>query len=117
MQPFTGALSSCHGQSPTPAARRLRGSRHSRHGAWSAREKRERHEQITDQVIHTTSRYMLGNLAISVICTVVYGVTAASRVSLWPSASGAPGVARNMWSSIPKITAAITPPMMVSVGL
>ena len=41
------------------------------------REKRERYEQITDRIIHTTSRYMLGNLAISVICAVVYGVTAA----------------------------------------
>ena len=41
------------------------------------REKRERYGQITNRIIHTTSRYMLGNLAISVICAVVYGVTAA----------------------------------------
>jgi predicted PurR-regulated permease PerM len=40
------------------------------------RDKRERYEQITDRIIHTTSRYMLGNLAISVICATVYGITA-----------------------------------------
>jgi predicted PurR-regulated permease PerM len=40
------------------------------------REKRERYEHVTDRIIHTTSRYMLGNLAISVICATVYGVTA-----------------------------------------
>jgi predicted PurR-regulated permease PerM len=40
------------------------------------RDKRERYLRITDQIIHATSRYMLGNLAISVICGTVYGVTA-----------------------------------------
>jgi predicted PurR-regulated permease PerM len=40
------------------------------------REKRERLERITDRVIMTTSRYMLGNLVISVICATVYGMTA-----------------------------------------
>jgi predicted PurR-regulated permease PerM len=40
------------------------------------RDKRERYLLVTDQIIHTTSRYMLGNLAISVICGTVYGVTA-----------------------------------------
>jgi predicted PurR-regulated permease PerM len=40
------------------------------------REKRDRYERITDRIIGTTSRYMLGNLAISVICATVYGVTA-----------------------------------------
>jgi predicted PurR-regulated permease PerM len=40
------------------------------------RDKRERYEQVTDQIITTTSRYMLGNLAISVICATVYGITA-----------------------------------------
>jgi predicted PurR-regulated permease PerM len=40
------------------------------------RDKRERYEQITDRIIQTTSRYMLGNLAISVICATVYGITA-----------------------------------------
>jgi predicted PurR-regulated permease PerM len=40
------------------------------------RDKRERVLSVTDRIIHTTSRYMLGNLAISVICGTVYGVTA-----------------------------------------
>jgi predicted PurR-regulated permease PerM len=37
---------------------------------------RERILQVTDRIVQTTSRYMLGNLAISVICGTVYGVTA-----------------------------------------
>jgi predicted PurR-regulated permease PerM len=40
------------------------------------REKRERYLDVTDRIIHTTSRYMLGNLAISLVCGSVYGVTA-----------------------------------------
>jgi predicted PurR-regulated permease PerM len=37
---------------------------------------RERFLQVTDRIVQTTSRYMLGNLAISVICGTVYGITA-----------------------------------------
>jgi predicted PurR-regulated permease PerM len=40
------------------------------------RDKRERYEKVADRIIGTTSRYMLGNLAISVICATVYGITA-----------------------------------------
>jgi predicted PurR-regulated permease PerM len=40
------------------------------------RDDRERFLQVTDRIVQTTSRYMLGNLAISVICGTVYGVTA-----------------------------------------
>jgi predicted PurR-regulated permease PerM len=40
------------------------------------RHKRERYLVVTDRIIQTTSRYMLGNLAISAICGTVYGVTA-----------------------------------------
>jgi predicted PurR-regulated permease PerM len=36
----------------------------------------ERFLRVTDRIVLTTSRYMLGNLAISVICGTVYGVTA-----------------------------------------
>jgi predicted PurR-regulated permease PerM len=46
-------------------------------GALLHRDRRERVEQVTDRILTTTSRYMLGNLAISVICATVYGVTAA----------------------------------------
>jgi predicted PurR-regulated permease PerM len=37
---------------------------------------RKRYEQVMDRIIYATSRYMLGNLAISLICGTVYGVTA-----------------------------------------
>jgi predicted PurR-regulated permease PerM len=40
------------------------------------RDKRERFQQVADRIVQTTSRYMLGNLAISAICGIVYGVTA-----------------------------------------
>jgi predicted PurR-regulated permease PerM len=40
------------------------------------RDKRDRYDRIIDRIVHTTSRYMLGNLAISVICATVYGITA-----------------------------------------
>jgi predicted PurR-regulated permease PerM len=47
---------------------------------WTAglmyRNKRERYLRVTDRIIHTTSRYMLGNVVISIICGTVYGVTA-----------------------------------------
>jgi predicted PurR-regulated permease PerM len=39
-------------------------------------DRRERYLRITDQIINTTSRYMLGNVVISLICGTVYGVTA-----------------------------------------
>jgi predicted PurR-regulated permease PerM len=45
-------------------------------GSLLYRDKRERYLRVTDRIIHTTSRYMLGNLAISAICGIVYGVTA-----------------------------------------
>jgi predicted PurR-regulated permease PerM len=45
-------------------------------GSLLYRDKRERFLRVTDRIIHTTSRYMLGNLAISVICGAVYGLTA-----------------------------------------
>jgi predicted PurR-regulated permease PerM len=37
---------------------------------------RDRVLHVTDRIVQTTSRYMLGNLAISVICGSIYGVTA-----------------------------------------
>jgi predicted PurR-regulated permease PerM len=47
---------------------------------WTAglmyRDTRERYLRVMDRIVHTTSRYMLGNLAISVICGTVYGLVA-----------------------------------------
>ncbi len=45
-------------------------------GSLLYRGERERFLQVADRIVETTSRYMLGNLAISVICGTVYGVTA-----------------------------------------
>jgi predicted PurR-regulated permease PerM len=45
-------------------------------GGLMYRDNRERYLMVTDRIIHTTSRYMLGNMAISVVCGTVYGVTA-----------------------------------------
>jgi predicted PurR-regulated permease PerM len=45
-------------------------------GSMLYRDSRERYLRVTDRIIVSTSRYMLGNLAISVICGTVYGVTA-----------------------------------------
>lgn len=35
-----------------------------------------RWENITDEIITTTSRYMLGNILISIVCAAIYGATA-----------------------------------------
>ena len=51
-------------------------------------DKRERYLHVTDRIVHTTSRYMLGNLAISVICGSVYGVTAVILDVPYPLALG-----------------------------
>jgi predicted PurR-regulated permease PerM len=45
-------------------------------GSLLYRDRRDRYLQVTDRIIQTTSRYMLGNVAISLICATVYGVTA-----------------------------------------
>jgi predicted PurR-regulated permease PerM len=45
-------------------------------GSLLYRDSRERYERVADRIIKTTSRYMLGNLAISLICGTVYGITA-----------------------------------------
>jgi predicted PurR-regulated permease PerM len=40
------------------------------------RNERKRYLQVLDRIVRTTSRYMLGNLGISLVCGIVYGVTA-----------------------------------------
>ncbi len=45
-------------------------------GSLMYRDKRERYLDVTDRIVNTTSRYMLGNLVISLVCGTVYGVTA-----------------------------------------
>jgi predicted PurR-regulated permease PerM len=57
-------------------------------GSLLYRNERERYLRVMDRIIHTTSRYMLGNLGISVICGTVYGVTAAILGLPYPLALG-----------------------------
>ena len=45
-------------------------------GSLLYRDKRARYEKVADRIVQTTSRYMLGNVAISVICATIYGITA-----------------------------------------
>jgi predicted PurR-regulated permease PerM len=45
-------------------------------GSLLYRAERERYLSVVDRIVETTSRYMLGNIAISVICGTIYGVTA-----------------------------------------
>jgi predicted PurR-regulated permease PerM len=40
------------------------------------RDERRHAVHVADRIVRTTSRYMLGNLAISLVCATVYGVTA-----------------------------------------
>ena len=40
------------------------------------RKERLRYLQVADRIVRATSRYMIGNLAISLICGTVYGITA-----------------------------------------
>ena len=40
------------------------------------RDKRARYQKVAERMIQTTSRYMLGNVAITVNCATVYGITA-----------------------------------------
>jgi predicted PurR-regulated permease PerM len=46
-------------------------------GGLLERDTRNRYGRLADRIVLMTSRYMLGNLAISLICGTVYGVTAA----------------------------------------
>ena len=46
-------------------------------GSLMARDTRERYTRVTDRIVRATSRYMLGNIAISVVCGSLYGLTAA----------------------------------------
>ena len=41
------------------------------------RDTRDRYTRVTDRIVQSTSRYMLGNVAISLVCGTVYGLTAA----------------------------------------
>ena len=75
---------------------------------------RERVLQVSDRIIQTTSRYMLGNLAISLICGTVYGVTAAILGVPYPLALG---VIAGILDLIPNIGATIAGVIVAIVSL
>ena len=82
------------------------------------REKRERFLRVTDRIMHSTSRYMLGNLAISVICGTVYGITALVLGLPYPLAlaviAGVLDLVPNVGATIAGVVIAI---VALSIGL
>jgi predicted PurR-regulated permease PerM len=75
---------------------------------------RDRYLQVTDRIIQTTSRYMLGNLAISVICGLVYGITALILGVPYPLALA---LIAGLLDLIPSIGATIAGVLVVLVAL
>jgi predicted PurR-regulated permease PerM len=75
---------------------------------------RERFLQVADRIVQTTSRYMLGNLAISVICGTVYGVTAVILDVPYPLALA---VIAGILDLIPSIGATIAGIIVAMVAL
>jgi predicted PurR-regulated permease PerM len=55
-------------------------------GALLFRDDRRRFAHVADRIVRTTSRYMLGNLAISLVCATVYGITAVVLALPYPLA-------------------------------
>ena len=78
------------------------------------RGERERFLQVTDRIVQTTSRYMLGNLAISVVCGTVYGITAVILDVPYPLALA---VIAGILDLIPSIGATIAGVIVAIVAL
>ena len=83
-------------------------------GSLMQRDTRERYLRITDRIVHTTSRYMLGNLAISMICGAVYGVTAAILGLPYPLALA---VIAGILDLVPSVGATIAGAIVAIVAL
>jgi predicted PurR-regulated permease PerM len=85
---------------------------------WTAglmyRDTRERYLRVTDRIIRMTSRYMLGNLAISVICGTVYAVTAVILNVPYPLALG---VIAGILDLVPNVGATIAGVIIALVAL
>jgi predicted PurR-regulated permease PerM len=75
---------------------------------------RGRFLQVTDRIVQTTSRYMLGNLAISVVCGTVYGITAVILDVPYPLALA---VIAGILDLIPSIGATIAGVIVALVAL
>jgi predicted PurR-regulated permease PerM len=83
-------------------------------GGLMQRDTRDRYLRITDRIVHTTSRYMLGNLAISMICGAVYGVTAAILGLPYPLALA---VIAGILDLVPSVGATIAGAIVAIVAL
>jgi predicted PurR-regulated permease PerM len=75
---------------------------------------RARFLQVTDRIVQTTSRYMLGNLAISVVCGTLYGITAVILDLPYPLALA---VIAGILDLIPSIGATIAGVIVAIVAL
>ena len=78
------------------------------------RGQRERFLQVTDRIVNTTSRYMLGNLAISAVCGTVYGITAVVLGLPYPLALA---VIAGILDLVPNVGATIAGLVVVLVAL
>jgi predicted PurR-regulated permease PerM len=83
-------------------------------GGLMQRDTRERYLRVTDRIVRTTSRYMLGNLAISVICGAVYGVTAVILGLPYPLALA---VIAGILDLVPSVGATIAGAIILIVAL
>jgi predicted PurR-regulated permease PerM len=83
-------------------------------GSLLYRDERKRYLHIVDRIIDTTSRYMLGNLAISVICGTVYGITALILGVPYPLALG---VIAGILDLVPSVGATIAGVIIAIVAL
>jgi predicted PurR-regulated permease PerM len=78
------------------------------------RDQRERVGRVASRIVSTTSRYMLGNLAISVICATVYGITAKILGLPYPLALA---VVAGLLDLIPSVGATIAGVIIAIVAL
>src|SRR6266508_4259688 len=78
------------------------------------RDDRERYVQVTDRIVRATSRYMLGNLAISVVCGTVYGITAVILALPYPLALA---VIAGILDLVPNVGATIAGVVIALVAL
>jgi predicted PurR-regulated permease PerM len=83
-------------------------------GALLYPDQRERYGRVAGRIVSTTSRYMLGNLAISVVCGTVYGVTAVILGLPYPLALA---VIAGMLDLIPTVGATIAGVIIAIVAL
>jgi predicted PurR-regulated permease PerM len=78
------------------------------------RDEREHYGRVTSRIVAATSRYMLGNLAISVVCGTVYGVTAAILGLPYPLALA---IVAGLLDLIPSVGATIAGVIIAIVAL